>query len=373
MGITTLCVIGGINMVQQQQQLENRPHVVIATPGRLSDLLIRNDSSMSRLGTKHLKYLVLDEADSLFNDCHTPFIDTILEYIPGIDERQTLLFSATLTLDLLQSQLNHKLYPKLIKSPVYHAAASEDDNKVDTLTQSYVFFPKAIKEAYIVYLLQFANSNRQHTDTSDIDRERAKKAKGMDKGGWKKGSKAFDENDDDKRNKKPQEPHPMRHHTSCIVFTKTVHSAQFLAFFLTTMGISNVALHSKVKQAQRTENLNKFRAGRVNVLIATDVAARGLDIPSVSLVVNYDLPHAHDDYIHRVGRTARANRHGLALTLVTQHDVNRLLELEEAVNVKLTEFKVDESQVITNLKMVNEKKKYTQVRMEEINEKFEGK
>lgn len=366
MQVKTLCVIGGIDMIKQTQELESRPHIVIATPGRLSDLLVRN--SITNFGVKHLKYLVLDEADSLFNPSHIPFLDTILDYLPSIEQRQTLLFSATLTLDLLESQLTHQLYPRLIKNPVYHASASEDDNSVETLTQSYVFFPHAIKESYIQYLLQFASLARKNNDNADIDHDYKGK---MKKGGNK--NKNNNNNDDDESTttkSKSIEPHPTKHHTSSIVFTKTVHTAQFLSLFLTEMGISNVALHSKVKQSQRMENLNRFRSGLAKVLIATDVAARGLDIPQVTLVINYDLPHAHQDYIHRVGRTARANRHGLALTLVTQHDVNKLLELEEAVNVKLTEFKVDESQVITNLKTVNEKKKYAQVLLEEQNEKL---
>lgn len=381
--LNTVCVIGGVDMIKQAQELESRPHVVIATPGRLSDLLVRG--SITNVGAKHLKYLVLDEADRLFDQCFTPFLDTILDYLPPVEERQTILVSATLTIDLLRQHINHPLYQRIVLNPVYHAAAEDDDNVVSNLTQSFCFFPLAIKEAYINYLLQFANLDvlsgkinlnaaMNHLDDADIDADHKsltgkKRNKKQNQDAHLAEANATANEETHAKQKLANVPHPTKHHQSCIVFTKTVKTAQFLHLFLTEMNISNVPLHSQVKQSQRIANLNKFRSGQARVLVATDIAARGLDIPLVTLVINYDLPHTYQDYIHRVGRTARANRHGIALTLVTQYDVAKLQQLEEGVGIKLTEFTISEENVIQPLKVVNEKKKYAQVILEEQLEK----
>jgi ATP-dependent RNA helicase DDX49/DBP8 len=368
-GLKTLTVMGGVDMIRQAQELEDRPHIVIATPGRLSDLLVRG--SVENFGAKYLKFLVLDEADRLFEECFLPFLDTILDHIPSIGNRQTILVSATLSVELLQSQINHPLYTKLIKSPVYHSSANEDDNVVKKLTQSYCFFPLAVKEAHIVYLLQFASTLKQ-TGSDDLDVDTDHKnlsfAQQKNKKNAQKNKKKRDGDEEPLAPPVEQVPHPTRHHQSCIIFTRTVQTAKFLALFLTEMGIPNVALHSQVKQAQRIANLTSFRNSYSKVLVATDIAARGLDIPQVTLVINYDLPFTYQDYIHRVGRTARANRHGLALTLVTQYDIAKLQQLEESVGITLGEFKCDEGVVIKNLKTINEKKKYVQVIMEEMDE-----
>jgi ATP-dependent RNA helicase DDX49/DBP8 len=110
-----------------------------------------------------------------------------------------------------------------------------------------------------------------------------------------------------------------------------------------------VSLHSSLPQNKRLSNLSAFRSGHVKILIATDVASRGLDIPSVEMVVNYDLPREAEDYIHRVGRTARANREGRSLSFVTQYDVQRVLAIEEKIGKKLYEFAVDEQEVLRHL------------------------
>ena len=123
-----------------------------------------------------------------------------------------------------------------------------------------------------------------------------------------------------------------------IVFTRTVHDAQRLAILLRLLGFSAIPLHGQLSQTARLGALTKFKAGGRSIMVCTDVAARGLDIPAVDLVVNFDIPTHSKDYIHRVGRTARAGRPGRSVTLVTQYDVELLQRIETAIGKKLTEF-----------------------------------
>merc|ERR1712178_152954 len=127
-------------------------------------------------------------------------------------------------------------------------------------------------------------------------------------------------------------------HYSTMVFTDTCLTAQKLAIFRIHLGWTSIALHGQMTQAQRLGALSAFKAKEKRVLVATDVASRGLDIPSVDLVVNYDIPKNSKDYIHRVGRTARAGRAGRAVTLVSQYDIELFQRIEHFLGRKLDEF-----------------------------------
>lgn len=118
-------------------------------------------------------------------------------------------------------------------------------------------------------------------------------------------------------------------------------NCQLLSMTLNEVGFTNVALHAMIKQRERLSALSKFKSNHVKILIATDVAARGLDIPTVELVVNHTVPNVPKEYIHRVGRTARAGRGGMAITLVTPYDIKLIHAIEETVGTKLTEYKID--------------------------------
>jgi ATP-dependent RNA helicase DDX47/RRP3 len=131
---------------------------------------------------------------------------------------------------------------------------------------------------------------------------------------------------------------------SIIIFTNTVNDTVRLTLMLRAMSIAAIPLHSKLSQSTRLGSLNKFRAGGRDVLVATDVAARGLDIPQVDFVINYGVPMGSKDYIHRVGRTARAGRDGKAITFVCQYDVEFLLRIEAVVGTKLEEWVIDSAQ-----------------------------
>jgi len=130
-----------------------------------------------------------------------------------------------------------------------------------------------------------------------------------------------------------------------MIFTQTCKLCQTLALVFTAVGLDCVSIHSVLLQRQRLAALNKFKSSQVKIIIATDVASRGLDIPTVDLVVNHNIPTKPKDYIHRVGRTARAGRGGMAITLVTQFDELLLNAVEDLIGTKLAEYKVDEQAV----------------------------
>nr|CDI52997.1 probable DEAD box protein (putative RNA helicase) [Melanopsichium pennsylvanicum 4] len=270
-GVRSATIVGGMDMMSQSIALSKRPHVIVATPGRLQDHL-ENTKGFSLRG---LQYLVMDEADRLLDMDFGPIIDKLLQSIPR--ERRTMLFSATMTTKVA------KLQRASLKNPV----RVEVDTKyttVSTLKQHYLFMPFAHKDTYLVHL---ANEQAGH---------------------------------------------------SIIVFTRTVHDSQRLSILLRLLGFSAIPLHGQLSQQARLGALNKFKTGGRSILVATDVASRGLDIPAVDLVVNYDIPTNSKDYIHRVGRTARAGRSGRSVTLVTQYDVELLQRIEAVIGLKMEEF-----------------------------------
>ena len=139
---------------------------------------------------------------------------------------------------------------------------------------------------------------------------------------------------------------------SVIIFTHTCKNCQTLANMLWKCDLPCVALHSLKSQGERLAGLATFKSGLVKILVATDVASRGLDIPQVELVINSNVPASPKDYIHRVGRTARAGRGGMAITLMTQYDVDRVKQIEATINTKLVEFKTNENEVLPLLRAV---------------------
>ena len=274
-------VVGGRDMVLQGRDLATRPHIVIATPGRLADHL----ESCNTFSLKKIKYLVLDEADRLLEGGFDGQLQTIFEHLPK--KKQTLLFTATLneSVDELKSKLNVQEDFFVWKNE------NEDEESVKTveqLKQSYVLTPFDARDAYLVHIV-----------------------------------KKFTE-----RNSKGQ----------TIIFAKTCKSAQLLSMTLSNLGFPSEALHSMRTQKERMAALATFRSSQVKILVATDVASRGLDIPEVEHVINHNVPSVTKDYIHRVGRTARAGKKGQAVTLVTPSDVNLIKAIEDMIGVQMTEY-----------------------------------
>ena len=284
----------------QKVALAKRPHIVVATPGRLQDHL-ENTKGFS---LRSLKYLVLDEADRLLDMDFGPIIDKILKVIPK--ERRTMLFSATMSTKVKRLQRASLVNPVKVE-------VSSKYSTVSTLQQHYVFGPHARKEVNMITLVRNLSGK------------------------------------------------------SVIVFTNTVNDTIRLTLMLRALNIAAIPLHSKLSQSTRLGSLNKFRAGGRQVLIATDVAARGLDIPQVDVVVNYGVPQNSKDYIHRVGRTARAGRAGKAITFVTQYDIEFHLRIEEVIGKKMEEWVIPEQEAAMLAEKVEQAGRAAAMEMKDMN------
>uniref|UniRef100_A0A8C3NCY0 Probable ATP-dependent RNA helicase DDX49 n=1 Tax=Geospiza parvula TaxID=87175 RepID=A0A8C3NCY0_GEOPR len=304
LGLKDCVVVGGLDMVSQALALARRPHVVVATPGRLADHL----RSSSTFSLSKVQFLVLDEADRLLEQGSADFsadLELILAAVPA--RRQTLLFSATLTGTLCQLRALAANSPFCWEAPA-------PVRTVQGLEQRYLLVPEALKDAYLVHLVQ--SFQDQHDD-------------------W-----------------------------AIIIFTKTCKDCQVLNMMLRKFSFPSVALHSMMKQKQRFAALAKFKSSIFKILIATDVAARGLDIPAVQVVINHNTPGLPKIYIHRVGRTARAGRKGMAITLVTQYDIHLVHAIEEEIKLQLPEFSVEEQLVLDILTQVNVTRRECEIELE---------
>ena len=297
-------------MRAQAIALSQRPHVVIATPGRLADH-VHSSGEETICGLRRVRFVVLDEADRLLASGAGSMLDdveTCLSVLPPSTDRQTCLFTATVTPEVRAL----KEHPRSRDRPPVFIC--EVDTEVvaipPTLRQMYLQVPVHLREPYLhVLLLTPANATK-----------------------------------------------------SVIIFCNRTSSATLLEYTLRMLDHRVTSLHSGLSQIERTSNLARFRAKAARILVATDVAARGLDIPEVALVLNYEIPRDPDDYIHRVGRTARAGRSGESVTLIGQRDVGLVLAIEERVGQKMVEFEEAgvsvEGRVIRDaLKSVSEKKR----------------
>jgi len=159
---------------------------------------------------------------------------------------------------------------------------------------------------------------------------------------------------------------------SIIIFTRTVHDAQRLSIILRTLGFPAVPLHGQLSQSQRLGALGKFKSGGRRVLVATDIASRGLDIPSVDVVINFDIPTHSKDYIHRVGRTARAGRSGKSITLVTQYDVELIQRIESVVGKKMELWPTNGEEVALLRERVDEAGRVAVTELKELKEQGRG-
>ncbi|XP_022883395.1 DEAD-box ATP-dependent RNA helicase 10-like [Olea europaea var. sylvestris] len=264
--------------------------------------LVDHLSNTKGFSLRALKYLVLDEADRLLNEDFEKTIDEILGVIPR--ERRTYLFSATMTKKV------KKLQRACLKNPVKIEAASKYST-VDTLKQQYCFVPAKYKECYLVFILT----------------------------------------------EKPE--------STSMVFTRTCDATVLLAYLLRNLGFRAIPISGHMSQAKRLGALNKFKSGECNILICTDVASRGLDIPSVDMIINYDIPINSKDYIHRVGRTARAGRSGIAISLINQYEMGWYLQIEQLIGKKLPKYPAELDEVLQLLERVTEAKRISVMKIKE--------
>ncbi|XP_037074181.1 LOW QUALITY PROTEIN: probable ATP-dependent RNA helicase DDX47 [Pollicipes pollicipes] len=304
-GVKCCVIVGGMDMMAQSLMLAKKPHVVIATPGRLVDHL-ENTKGFS---LRSLKCLVMDEADRILNMDFGVEVDKIVKAIPR--ERQTFLFSATMT----------KKVKKLQRAALRDAVKVEVSSKyqtVDKLQQYYLFIPAKYKDVYLVHILNELAGN------------------------------------------------------SFMVFCGTCNNTLRLSLLLNALGLPAIPLHGQMTMNKRLGALNKFKSKNKSILLATDVASRGLDIEHVDVVVNFDIPTHSKDYIHRVGRTARAGRAGRSVTFVTQYDVELYQRIEHLIGKKLPQYAAAEDEVMMLQERVMEADRLAKQELRSLGDKETG-
>jgi ATP-dependent RNA helicase RhlE len=256
-------VFGGVNERPQIEALRAGVDMIVATPGRLLDLMGRRLADFSGLS-----FLVLDEAERMLDMGFLPDIRRIVKAVPH--KRQTLLFTATLSKEIEEVTREFLHAPKTVQ-------IGRRSNPAETVTQLVYEVPRHLKAALLVHLLR---------------------------------DPGFD---------------------MVLVFTRMKHGADRLARQLENAGVMTATLHSNRSQNQRLRALKDFKSGAVRVLVATDIAARGIDVDDISHVVNYDFPMHPEDYVHRIGRTGRAHAVGDALSFVTPEDHGELRSVERFI------------------------------------------
>lgn len=285
-------IFGGVGANPQIKALRNGVDVLVATPGRLLDLLGQGALTLSKI-----EILVLDEADRMLDMGFLRDIKKILALLPT--KRQNLLFSATFSKDI------KKLANEFLHNPVL-VEATPENTTVEKIEQTVYRVDKAQKTDLIIKLIA--------------------------EGNWQQ----------------------------VLVFTRTKHGANRLSEKLEKAKIPSAAIHGNKSQGARTRALSGFKEGKVRVLVATDIAARGLDIPLLPHVINFELPNISEDYVHRIGRTGRAGASGEAISLVSLDEVGYLRDIEKLIGERLqpktlAEFELTET--MADVKAAEEEKK----------------
>ncbi|KAJ4466538.1 P-loop containing nucleoside triphosphate hydrolase protein [Lentinula aciculospora] len=340
MNIRTAVIVGGMDMMSQALELGNRPHIVIATPGRMVDHL---KSSSGEWNLSRVKFLVLDEADRLLSASFVPELTYLFNVLAK--ERQTCLFTATLT-PSIENVAN--VPPRPGKQKPFIHRMTETIETVSTLKQSYILVPSHVRESYLFHFLCNPPENTLHLRRAPPEPTAKARQKKI-----KKKQLVEDET--------PEQP------PSTIIFCARPRTAAYLTLLLKTLSIRSTALHSRLTQRERLSSLSLFRSSVVPVLISTDVGARGLDIEDVAIVINWDLPEEPEEYTHRVGRTARAGKGGIAVSFVTERDEERVLKIEERIGVTLEELVLPESKILEKLNAVSTAKRLANMELHDSN------
>lgn len=267
-GLKTAVLIGGGSMEKQNRALAARPHIIIATPGRLIDHL-----EHTRLRLKDVRVLILDEADRMLDMGFAPQIKKIFAAVPAVKDRQTMLFSATMPDAIMNMARQHMQLPVRVEIARSGTAA-------ETIEQEVFIVPKQQKTRLLDKIL------------SDV-------------------------------------------RGSVLIFMRTKHTAKRLTRSVKAMGHTAAELHSNRSLNQRRDALDGFKNGKYRLLVATDIAARGIDVRGIELVVNYDLPMHAEDYVHRVGRTGRAGNIGKAISFVMPDQQRELRAIERLMRLKI--------------------------------------
>ncbi len=262
-----LAIFGGVKQKAQVGALKNGVDVLIATPGRLLDLM-----NQGFINLKEIEILVLDEADRMLDMGFVNDIKKILKVVP--QKRQTLFFSATMPKKIRQFAQSILNQPKEINvSPVSSTAES--------VTQSVYMVEQKKKQELLINLLKSQDENRS------------------------------------------------------LIFTRTKHGANRLIKTLTSLGINSAAIHGNKSQAARQRALDDFKNNKLTVLVATDIAARGIDVENLSYVINYEIPNQAETYVHRIGRTGRGGNFGEAVSFCSSAELSDFKSIEKLIGLKI--------------------------------------
>jgi len=267
LNLRSAVIFGGVNQKPQIATIKRGVDVLVATPGRLLDLINQNELSIKRV-----EIFVLDEADRMLDMGFLRDIERVMKFMP--EKRQNLMFSATFSKDI------KKLANGILNHPV-QVEATPENTTVEAISQKVYRVAKEKKTDLIIKLIKDGN--------------------------WKQ----------------------------VLVFTRTKHGANKLCKKMDQAGIKAAAIHGNKSQAARTKALKGFKDGSVSVLVATDIAARGLDIPLLPHVINFEIPNISEDYVHRIGRTGRAGADGQAISLVSADETTFLKDIEKLIGEKL--------------------------------------
>ncbi|TKA33686.1 ATP-dependent RNA helicase dbp10 [Salinomyces thailandicus] len=307
--LRTTLLVGGDSLEEQFSSMASNPDIVIATPGRFEHLMVEMSLELSSV-----KYVVFDEADRLFEMGFAAQLTEIMHSLPS--DRQTLLFSATLPKSLVEFARAGLQDPRLVRL--------DAESKIAPGLESAFFTVKrAEKEGALLYILQ--EVIQMPTGATEAGRQiKESSSKGIN-GTNKKRKRGGD-------GPAPNEA-PSEHST--VVFAATKHHVEYLASLLKAHNFATSYVYGALDQTARKIQVEDFRKGLTNILVVTDVAARGLDIPVLANVINYDFPSQPKVFVHRVGRTARAGKSGWAYSLATGQDMPYLLDLQLFLSRKL--------------------------------------
>jgi len=262
-----LLVVGGKSIKMQAQKLNRGTDILVATPGRLIDLMDRQAVDLS-----HTRFLVLDEADQMLD---IGFVHALRQIAPRLGkDRQTMMFSATMPKTMAELSRDYLTNPVRVE-------VSPPGKVADKVTHSVHYVPKEKKQSLLIDLLDGHRDDR------------------------------------------------------ALVFLRTKHGAERLMKHLEEIGFAATSIHGNKSQGQRDRAIAAFKAGTVRVLVATDVAARGIDIPGVGHVYNYDLPNVPENYVHRIGRTARAGKSGQAVAFCAADEMGELKAIEKVLGSRI--------------------------------------
>lgn len=266
-GLRHLVIFGGVSQHAQVMALRKGIDILVATPGRLMDLM-----NQQLVSLRNIKMLVLDEADRMLDMGFVHDVKRIITKLPA--QRQTLFFSATMAPEIM------KLADTMLRNPV-KVAITPVSSTAETIQQSIYFVDKKSKHPLLIHLLQ-------HTVTDSV-----------------------------------------------LVFARTKHGADKIVYGLNHAGIKAEAIHGNKSQTARQKALQNFRSKHTRVLVATDIAARGIDIEGLPFVINYDLPNVAETYVHRIGRTGRAGVSGIALSFCDAEERAYLRDIQKLTTQKI--------------------------------------